>query len=58
MRGYLDAVEDADDSRIQQILIDPQDQKSGIGCDYHPSVATHALMGKVLAAGIKAAMGW
>jgi lysophospholipase L1-like esterase len=61
-RGYLDDVvkarKDAGDSRIQQIPIDPQDQANGLGCDYHPSIATHALVGKALAAGIKTALEW
>jgi len=62
-QGYLDTVvqvrKDAGDTRIKQILIDPQDQaKNGIGCDYHPSVATDAIMGKALAASIKTTMGW
>jgi lysophospholipase L1-like esterase len=62
-RGYLDQVvkvrKDAGDTRIQQIAIDPQDQaKNGIGCNYHPSVATDDVVGKKLAAAIKTTMGW
>ncbi|HVW23869.1 MAG TPA: SGNH/GDSL hydrolase family protein [Polyangiaceae bacterium] len=62
-RGYLDQVvkarSDAGDKRVKQILVDPQDQsKNGIGCDYHPSVATHDAMGKAIAAAIKTTMGW
>jgi lysophospholipase L1-like esterase len=62
-RSYLDDVVKArkalGDARIQQLLVDPQDsQKNGIGCDYHPSVATHAIMGKALAASMKTALGW
>jgi hypothetical protein len=31
-------------ARVEQILVAPQDQnRNGIGCDYHPSVATHAI---------------
>jgi lysophospholipase L1-like esterase len=61
-RGYLDQVvkarSDAGDKRVQQILVAPQDQSNGIGCDYHPSVATHDAMGKAIAATIKTTMGW
>jgi lysophospholipase L1-like esterase len=62
-RGYLDQVvmarSAAGDKRVKQILVDPQDQsKNGVGCDYHPSVATDDAMGKALAATIKTTMGW
>jgi lysophospholipase L1-like esterase len=62
-QGYLDQVvqarKDLGDTRIEQIPITPQDQsKNGIGCDYHPSVATDDIMGKALAAAIKKTMGW
>jgi lysophospholipase L1-like esterase len=62
-RGYLDQVvmvrSDAGDKRVKQILVDPQDQsKNGIGCDYHPSVATDDAMGKAIASTIKTTMGW
>ena len=55
----MKARKDAGDARIQQIAIDPQDQgKNGIGCDYHPSVATDDVVGKKLADAIKTTMGW
>jgi lysophospholipase L1-like esterase len=62
-RGYLDQVamarSGAGDKRVQQILVEPQDQsKNGIGCDYHPSVATDDAMGKSIASTIKTTMGW
>lgn len=62
-RGYLDQVvqsrTSAGDTRISQVLIDPQDgNANGLGCDYHPSVKTHALMGKTLADAMKTALGW
>lgn len=33
-------------------------QGSEVGCDYHPNAATHAAQGEVLAAAIKAVLGW
>ncbi|HEX4336980.1 MAG TPA: GDSL-type esterase/lipase family protein [Polyangiaceae bacterium] len=62
-QGYLDQVvkaqNGAGDTRIAQIKVTPQDQaKNGIGCDYHPSAATDAIMGKALAVSIKSTMGW
>lgn len=35
-----------------------QHGEHGLGCDYHPSLATHALMGAQLAASLKASLGW
>jgi lysophospholipase L1-like esterase len=62
-RGYLDEVvqarKSAGDSRIEQVLVDPQDgNKNGLGCDYHPSVKTHDVVGQALAAAMKKALGW
>lgn len=62
-RGYLDQVvmarSAAGDKRVKQILIDPQDQnKNGIGCDYHPSIATDDAMGKAIAGTVKTTLGW
>jgi lysophospholipase L1-like esterase len=62
-RGYLDQVvmarSAAGDKRVKQILVDPQDQnKNGIGCDYHPSIATDDAMGKAIAGAIKTTLGW
>lgn len=39
-------------------LVDWPTQGSDVGCDYHPNAATHAAEGVVLAAAIKAALGW
>lgn len=62
-RGYLDQVVQArksgGDDRIEQVLIDPQDgNQNGLGCDYHPSVKTHDIVGQTLAAAMKSALGW
>jgi lysophospholipase L1-like esterase len=59
---YLDQVvkarHDAGDPRIQQISVDPQDSANGLGCDYHPTVKTHSIMGKAFAAAMKGPLGW
>jgi lysophospholipase L1-like esterase len=62
-RGYLDQVvqsrKNLGDSKIAQVLIDTQDgTANGLGCDYHPTVKTHDIVGKALAAAIKSALGW
>jgi lysophospholipase L1-like esterase len=61
-QGYLDQVvqarKDAGDTRVQQILVDTQDSANGLGCDYHPTVKTHDVMGKALAAAMKPVLGW
>jgi len=46
-------------SLAQSMVFATQDGSSdGLGCDYHPSRATHAKMATALTAAIKAAKGW
>jgi len=35
-----------------------QFQQTGAGCDYHPSLATHASMGQALTTKLKSVLGW
>lgn len=47
------------DVRISFLEYPPQDiEKHGVGGDWHPSLTTHAIMAKVLAAEIKKRLGW
>lgn len=59
---YIDAVISTlageGDKKITSFVFAPRDAADGWGCDYHPSVATDAKMGKQLADAIKAKVGW
>ncbi|HVU04616.1 MAG TPA: SGNH/GDSL hydrolase family protein [Polyangiaceae bacterium] len=61
-RGYLDEIvaarKAAGDARIVHVLVETQSEANGIGCDYHPSEKTHALMGEVVASAIAKRLGW
>jgi hypothetical protein len=41
--------------RLLTFTIDPED---GFGCDYHPSLATHAKLGALLTQALEAELGW
>lgn len=61
-RGYLDdAIGRAagrGDTHLHRIDLPTQEAADGLGCDYHPSVATHAMDGMRVAAAIRAVTGW
>ena len=46
------------DAAVHFFQFDPYDSALGIGCDYHPSAASHAVMAEKLSAAIRAIMGW
>ena len=48
----------AGDERIRIIDFGTQDQKNGLGADWHPNVKTHTLMAKQLEAMLRQDMGW
>ncbi|KAH8589037.1 SGNH hydrolase-type esterase domain-containing protein [Bisporella sp. PMI_857] len=50
------AISQLGSSKVQ--FVDWPTQGSDVGCDYHPNAATNAAEGKVLAAAIRAALGW
>lgn len=60
--GYLDDARARamarGDMRVHRIEVPRQDAADGLGCDYHPSVATHAIDGAVVASAIRAVTGW
>ena len=46
------------DSKVSFVEFAEQQMADTIGCDYHPSVRTHAKMADVLTAHIKSLTGW
>jgi lysophospholipase L1-like esterase len=46
------------DTRISFLEFPMQDFANGLGCDYHPSLKTHRLMGEQLAAALRERLGW
>ena len=48
----------AGDTRIAFLEYPVQTKARGMGCDWHPSLATHAAMAEHLTAAIKSTMGW
>jgi len=57
-QGIVEALKKEGDKKVHYVEFEPQDQKNGIGGDWHPSVKTHKLMADVLAAAIKKELGW
>jgi lysophospholipase L1-like esterase len=62
-RAYIEsAVEtlvSAGDADVRTFELEPQDGVTdGLGCDYHPSQATHAKMADVLTATLQVELGW
>ncbi|HLX64668.1 MAG TPA: SGNH/GDSL hydrolase family protein [Planctomycetota bacterium] len=58
LNEIIDELKKAGDSNIRFIAFDPQDQKNGLGSDWHPSVKTHELMAAKLVEAIKKDLGW
>ena len=46
------------DAKIHYVEFEPQDQKNGLGSDWHPSVKTHQLMADKLVEALKKELGW
>ncbi|WP_437275483.1 SGNH/GDSL hydrolase family protein [Sorangium sp. So ce375] len=62
-RAYIGQVvedrNDDGDDRVRLLEFPPQDgAANGLGCDYHPSVKTSALMAQQLAEAIREELGW
>jgi lysophospholipase L1-like esterase len=61
-RAYIAAVVSTvrakGDARITVLEFPTQDPAHGLGCDYHPSLKTHRLMGEQLAATLRERLGW
>lgn len=60
--GYLDtAIERAaarGDTEVRRVDLPTQSSADGLGCDYHPSAATHQIDGDILADAIRDVTGW
>ena len=48
----------AGDARVSMLEVPSQDFANGFGCDYHPSLKTHRLMGELLATVLRAQLRW
>ena len=54
----LDARHTAGDRAISYLEHPTQNGSSGHGCDWHPSLATHAAMAALLTAELRRLLGW
>jgi lysophospholipase L1-like esterase len=46
------------ETKVHAVALNNQDQRNGIGADWHPSVKTHQLMADQIAAEIRTVMQW
>jgi hypothetical protein len=58
IQGAVSALADAGDARVFFVEFPLVMESEGWGCDYHPSLTTHARMGEQLAAAIAEQLGW
>lgn len=59
LKGYLDSIKAAvNDPKVHRIDFAPQDEKDGIGSDWHPNAVTQTKMGNAFAAALKHDLGW
>jgi lysophospholipase L1-like esterase len=56
--GAVAALTAEGDAAVAFLELAPQDGSTGFGCDWHPSVATHARMARDLEAALRARLGW
>jgi hypothetical protein len=54
----VNALTTAGDAKVSFLDLGVQDTSAALGCDYHPSKATHQKMADTLSAHIKAQAGW
>jgi lysophospholipase L1-like esterase len=61
-RGYITQVVNqlraSGDARVSFLEFPSQDFANGLGCDYHPSLKTHRMMGDQLAGALRAQLRW
>jgi hypothetical protein len=59
LKDYLDTiVNTVHDDLVHRIDFAPQDEKDGIGSDWHPNAVTHGKMAKVLVDALRKDLGW
>jgi lysophospholipase L1-like esterase len=56
--GVVATLRGKGDARVSFLEFPTQDFANGLGCDYHPSLKTHRLMGEQLAATLRERLGW
>ena len=56
--GLVESLRKAGDKKVHYVEFDPQDQKNGLGGDWHPSAKTHRLMADRLVPLVKKELGW
>ena len=59
VKGYLDSIQHfLADPKVHRIDFAVQDERDGIGSDYHPNAVTQTKMGTVFAEALKKDLGW
>jgi hypothetical protein len=58
VKAAVDALRAAGDARIFFVEFPVQTGSNGYGCDWHPSLRTHELMGEQLEAELREKMKW
>ena len=59
VKGYLDSIQHfLADPKVHRIDFAIQDEKDGIGSDWHPNAVTQTKMGMVFATALKKDLGW
>jgi hypothetical protein len=58
VKGAVDALHEGGDARTFFVEFPVQTGENGYGCDWHPSLKTHELMGAELASELREKMGW
>ncbi len=58
LNSILEDLKKSGETNVRFIAFDPQDQKNGLGSDWHPSIKTHEIMAAKFVAAIKKDLGW
>jgi lysophospholipase L1-like esterase len=62
LKAYLKSIvefeKQAGDAHVRTIDFEPQDQKNGLGSDWHPNVKTHEIMAAALVGALQSDLGW
>lgn len=58
LNGALTTLAGQGDGHVSLVEVAGPDSSEGYGCDYHPSVATHARVATTLATALRAKLGW
>jgi lysophospholipase L1-like esterase len=62
LKSYLKTIvefeKQAGDTHVRTIDFEPQDQKNGLGSDWHPNIKTHEIMATALASALQHDLEW